>query len=525
MKRSCGLYARVSTERQSEIKDGSLDTQISRLKNYISFRSPSASKESWKVTKIYREEGKSGKNIDRPELQNLLSDIKTGKINAVLCTKIDRISRSLIDFYKLVELFEKHHIEFISLEENFDTSTPMGKAMLKITLVFAELEREQTSKRTKDKMQWRAEQGLWNGGQVLGYDIVDKKLVVNKKEAKLVKLMFEKYLELGSVLKVVEWLNKHGYRTKEYISNRKGVKRGGKIFFNANVLQKLRSRLYLGEIEHNAKTYKGRHEAIIDKSLWNDANKFLELHAPTRKNPKRKTTHVYLLQSLLQCGWCGSFMSTKYCTSRGKLHPYYQCTKNSHGGKTACDMRYVPATEIENAVLKKLKSMAQDKKLLDKIIKEANDSVDSDIGHLKSEKISQENKLKAVKASIDNIINAISEGIGKTKSISIKLNELEAQREDLERDIDTLGFEIGKIRQQALNAQVIHQSLVKFSQIYDKAEPMDLKELLPNFVQRIIWKPTEIEIALYDQPIQKGQFPSSNHSGKNALEFVDWLPG
>ena len=154
----------------------------------------------------------------------------------MLCTKLDRISRSLIDFYKLVELFEKHHVEFISLEESFDTSAPMGKTMLKITLVFAELEREQTSKRTKDKMQWRAEQGLWNGGQVLGYDLVDKKLAINPKEAKLVKLMFEKYLELGSVLKVVEWLNKHGYRTKEYISHRKGVKRGGNKFFNANVL-------------------------------------------------------------------------------------------------------------------------------------------------------------------------------------------------------------------------------------------------------------------------------------------------
>lgn len=524
MKRLCGLYARVSTERQSEIRDGSLDTQVSRLKNYISFRTSSPN-DSWKITKTYREEGKSGKNIDRPQLQNLLSDIKTGEINTVLCTKLDRISRSLIDFYKLVELFEKHHVEFISLEENFDTSTPMGKAMLKITLVFAELEREQTSKRTKDKMQWRAEQGLWNGGQILGYDLVDKKLVVNKTEAKFVNLMFEKYIELGSVLKVVEWLNSHGYRTKEYISNRKGVKRGGNQFFNANILQKLRSRVYLGEIKHNTKFYKGRQEAIIEKSLWDEVNNLLKIHAPTRKNPKRKTTHVYLLQGLLQCGWCSSLMSTKYCTSKGKLHPYYQCTKNSHGGKTACDMKYVPAAEIENAVLKKLKAMAQDKSLLDKIIKEANDSVDSNTEHLKSEKKSQENKLKGIKANIENIINAIAQkGIGKTKSISIKLNELEAQREDLERDIDNLGFEIDKIRQQVFNAQVIHQSLVKFSQIYDKAEPMDLKELLPNFVERVIWKPTEIEIALFDQEIQRGQL-SSNHSSKNALEFVDWLLG
>ena len=250
MEKSCGLYARVSTERQSEIRDGSLDTQISRLNNYLSYRNSSGSKEKWRAFDIYREEGRSGKNTDRPELQRLLSDLKEGKVDTVICTKLDRITRSLIDFYKMNETFDKHHAEFISLEENFDTSTPMGKAMLKITLVFAELEREQTSKRTSDKMQWRAEQGFWNGGQILGYDLIDKKLVVNPKEVRLVKLMFEKYIELGSVLQAAEWLNSHGYRTKEYISRRKGNKKGGNRFFNAYVSQKLTSRVYLGQIEY-----------------------------------------------------------------------------------------------------------------------------------------------------------------------------------------------------------------------------------------------------------------------------------
>jgi DNA invertase Pin-like site-specific DNA recombinase len=243
MDRLCGLYARVSTERQSEVRDGSLDTQIDRLKQYVEFRRPSAEDrkkkklDDWKIIDTYCEKGKSGKNIERPELQRLISDIKAGLINTVICTKLDRITRSLIDFYKLDEIFTRYNVHFISLEENFDTSTPMGKAMEKITLIFAELEREQTSKRTREKMQWRAEQGLWNGGQILGYDLVDKKLVVNKKEAKLVNLMYKKYLELGSVLKVVEYLNSHGYRTKEYVSKRRKLKRGGRRFFNANVLQ------------------------------------------------------------------------------------------------------------------------------------------------------------------------------------------------------------------------------------------------------------------------------------------------
>jgi len=161
MDKLCGLYVRVSTERQSELKDGSLDTQIDRLKQYIGFRTKSLIDDTkstkWKAVEVYREEGRSGKNTERPALQKLLSDIKAGSINTVLCTKIDRITRSLIDFYKLIEIFTKHNVDFISLEENFDTSTPMGKAMLKMTLIWAELEREQTSHRTKEKMFWRAQ--------------------------------------------------------------------------------------------------------------------------------------------------------------------------------------------------------------------------------------------------------------------------------------------------------------------------------------------------------------------------------
>ena len=532
MDRLCGLYARVSTERQSEVRDGSLDTQMDRLKQYVSFRQPSSSKEkyaeSWKIVDLYREEGKSGKNTERPELQRLLSDVETGRINTVICTKIDRITRSLIDFYNLNGKFDKHNIDFISLQENFDTSQPMGKAMLKMTLVWAELEREQTSLRTKEKMGWRAEQGLWNGGQILGYDLVEKKLVVNEREAKLVKLMFKKYLELGSVLKVVEWLNSNGYRTKEYISNRRGIKRGGRRFFNANVLQKLTSRVYLGEIEHGGNIYPGQHKAIIDRQLWDEVNKLIKMHAPKRVNPKREVKHAFILQGLLKCGWCGSYMSTKYSTGRNELHYYYQCTRNAHGGNDACSMKYVPAPELEKAVLKKLKEMGTDKKLIKKIVSEANKNTESTLKELNKNRRIQENKLLPIKDAIANIVDVISKGKGmdKIKSLSEKLNELELQKEQIEKDINNMDFEINQVKQQVLNAKVMHESLVKFSQIYESASPAELKELLPRFVERVTWKPTEIEIALFDQEMQRGQMDESvTTKGSGALEIVNWLPG
>ena len=526
MKKSCGLYARVSTERQAEMKEGSLDTQISRLKNYIGYRNSHVKNdEKWEISDVYREEGRSGKDTNRPELQRLLSDIRNGKINTVIFTKLDRITRSIIDFDDLTKTFKKYHVEFVSLEENFDTSTPIGEAMLEITLVFAKLERQTTSIRTKGKMQWRAEQGMWNGGQILGYDLIDKKLIVNPKEARLVKLMFEKYIELGSVLQVVEWLNSHGYRTKEYVSRRKGIKRGGNRFFNAYVNQKLTSRAYIGEVTNNGIIYKGKHEPIINKKLWNEANRLLKLHAPLRKNPKRETSHIFVLQGLVKCGKCGKYMSSKYSTGRNGLHPYYQCTRNAHGGKGACDMKYVPAIEFEKAILKKLKEMSHDKKLLAKIVREANESTESTLNALKKDRKIQENKLKPTQDSINNILDAISKGI-KNRSVTEKLTEFEAQKEEMVKDIQNIDFEIDRVKQQVLSAEVMHESLVRFSQIYETATPLELKELLPRFVERITWKATEIEIALFNREEERGQSSTtpSNHSGGGALDVIKWLP-
>ncbi|MCA9407192.1 MAG: recombinase family protein, partial [Candidatus Omnitrophica bacterium] len=522
MERLCGLYARVSTEMQANKQDSSVDTQISRMKSFISYKSDGD--DSWKIKKIYAEKGKSGKNINRPELQALFSDIKQGKINTVICAKIDRISRSLLDFYKMVDLFEKHNIEFISLDENFDTSTPMGKAALKITLVFAELEREQTSKRTKEKMAWRAEQGLWNGGQILGYDLVDKKLVINKKEAKLVKLMYEKYIELGSLLQVAHWLNDNGYRTKEYIANKSQRKHGGNKFTNTNVSHKLKSRVNIGDVELKGTYFKGVHKPIIEKSLFNRVNKLLDKQAPTRRNPKQKKEHTFILQSLIECGKCGAYMTTKYATSKNKTrHFYYQCTANSHGGKQACDMKYVPAEKLEYVIMEKIKSLATNQEFLKKIISDANETVDSTLKEFIERKKDKENKLLAVNTQIENLVDAIANNkVANFKSLEKKIDDFEEQQKQLEHAINVSNFEIEEKKQKVYNADVIHKSLKKFSEIYEKATPQQIKDLLPYFIKKIIFTPQEIKIALYDQPADKGLFV--NHSSECSLELSKWLP-
>lgn len=517
--KSCALYVRVSTERQSLVRDDSLDTQESRLKSYVDFRKNSNN--DWRVMDTYREEGKSGKNTDRPELQRLLLDIKAGRITTVIVTKIDRITRSLLDFYRLMEIFEKNNAEFVSLEENFDTSTPMGKAMLKITLVFAELEREQTSKRTKDKMAWRAEQGLWNGGHVLGYDLDKKKLVVNKEEKELVAIMFKKYLELKSLKAVADFLNSNGYRTKQYTSSRKETLRGGQKFFVTNVKQKLTNPLYIGRITHKDKEFKGQHTPIIDIKTWNAVQKLLSINSPKRRSKKQKV-HEFILQGLIKCGWCDSYMTPKYSTGRNGIHFYYQCTRNSRFGNTDCKMKYVPAKELEKLVIHKLKGLSEDKTLIKDIIEKSNKDTSSILDSLSKERISQENKLKPIKEKIDNLIEAVGAGLKDIPSVTKKLAEFEEQKAEIEKNIENIGFEIDKVKVQVLNARVMHESLQKFKQIADAASPEEIKELIPRFIEKIIWNPEEIKIALFEQEVQKGLLV--NHPESGALDVSKWLP-
>lgn len=520
----CGLYLRVSTELQAQVRDGSLDTQESRLKSYIQSRN--SAKQEWKVHEVYREEGKSGKNTQRPELQRMIADVMTGRIDIVLCTKLDRITRSLPDFYGLHKIFKENDAEFITLEENFDTSTPTGKAMLNISLVFAELEREQTSSRTKEKMQWRAEQGLWNGGQILGYDLVEGRLVPNQEEGDLVRLMFNKYLELGSVHQLKKFLNENGYRMKKYTS-RRGQERGGNKFYHATLNSLLQNPIYIGKIRYNEDLYDGQHEGIVDEDIFHQVQHILCTHAQRRTNFRKKTKHAFILLGLVKCGFCGSYMTSKYCKGSRGLRFYYQCTKNSHHGKKECNMKYVPAEQLEGIIIEKLKQMSVDKNLLDEIVAKANSSSTERIAEVEKEKRALENKLQPMSRQLDNYVKAIEKGFGINKTVLNKMQDLEHNKEQLESHIAELANDVATLKKQKLDAETMEESLVRFSQIVEVATPEEKKSLIPRIIDSVIYKQGEIKIALYDHPVERGLFKigdAVNPNGGYAFSGINWLP-
>ena len=251
-KQKCAIYTRVSTDNQVEVEFNSCEAQKEKIESFIK------SQENMESFDIYSDAGFTGANTNRPALMKLLNDIKQNKINVVISYKIDRLTRSPKDFYQLIELFEKHNIDFISVTERFDTSTPAGRLLRNIMLTFPQFERELTSERTKDKMYQRAQKGMWNGGTVpYGYKAEDKKLVIDKSRAEVVTDIYGSYIENHSIAEVINRISADKIRdSKETILSK------GQIYYI------LRNPVYTGKIRYGNKLLKGIHRPIISEEVF-----------------------------------------------------------------------------------------------------------------------------------------------------------------------------------------------------------------------------------------------------------------
>ena len=498
----CGLYGRVSTDRQAMIRDGGLDTQFSVMDKQIEFEKARNTDAQWVIVDRYREEGWSGKNLERPEFKRLMQDIVEGRVKTVLVQKIDRITRSLQDFFSLWKTFEQYDVEFISVHEKFDTTTAVGRAMLKLILVFAELEREQTSERTTATMRHRAEQGLWNGGRRLGYDLdPDEKgvLKVNYEQARIVREhFFEKCAELGSAGRVTKHLKTAGIREPEFTS-RRNTKRGGGYFSKMEVIRILTDVVYTGNVTFHEEVFQGRHEAIVADDLFNRVQEILKRNREHKGNVRDPRNHLFLLQGLIRCGRCGSVMTPKTSIGRGgKKHFYYQCTKNSHSVGTECGAKYVPAEAAEEYVLAEMRRIAMSKEQIEEIVRDTNGAKDDRLRRLNAEKRSAQHRLQEVRGKIAPLVAEIESG-RRSKSLSERLDELEGDRESIDEQLLGLNQEIESVAQEVLSSEIMLESYrdlpVMLSDLENAGDRHTLKELIACFVQVIRWHQDEGDAA------------------------------
>ena len=493
--RKCGVYARVSTSDQAIVKDGSLDTQLDLLQDAVKLRGRTGD-EDWRVMARYREEGQSGKNTDRPQYQRLLADVAAGKVDTVMCVKIDRITRSLPDFYRLLEALEEQGASFISLAENLDTSTATGRAVLKILLVVAELEREQTAERTSQKLAWRASKGLANGGQVLGYDVDPDNPgipTVNEDEKQLVRLIFETYLKEKSYRRTAEIVNAKGYRSKSYVS-RRGKVQAGKSFYTMAIKRIVHNPFYKGQITFKGEVLEGRHEPIVADEMWERVQLIAAGNQGTTR--RAQNLHVYQLQGLVRCGECGAAMSPYYGTGRhGKVYYYYLCSNRNRRGPDACSMANVPAEALEQVVAERLIELGKQDGTVDRLVKEAMADMEELLGNLAQRREALTTHRRRIQSQVDRLVEALADG--RTKSVAKKIVELEEQQEQLEEEQLVLDGEIEAAKEKAVSAQSLTASLTTFGDLYGGATDQERQTLMQMRVSRLVWTPQEIRLAVF----------------------------
>ena len=350
----CAIYTRKSSEEGLEQDFNSLHAQREACEAYVK----SQQHEGWKCLPAHYDDGGiSGATMDRPALQQLLGDIRTKKIDIVVVYKVDRLTRSLADFAKMVEIFDEAGASFVSVTQQFNTTTSMGRLTLNVLLSFAQFEREVTGERIRDKIAASKKKGMWMGGFVpLGYDAKDRTLIIKSGEAETVRTLFTLYRRLGSVAEVKREADRLGLRTK----SREDVQdrwKGGRPFSRGHIYQILSNRLYIGEIPHKDQSYAGRHAAIIDRDLWDEVQATLKEH--TRREGSGGAKHPSLLSGLLFDSE-GNRLVPSHAVNHGRRYRYYVSAKKDRHGNGHTDTWRLPADQIETVVVDQVTGFLED---------------------------------------------------------------------------------------------------------------------------------------------------------------------
>ena len=473
----CAIYTRKSTEEGLEQEYNTLDAQWDACESYIQ----SQKSRGWiTIPTHYDDGGFTGANTDRPAFNRLMSDVKAGLVDTVIVYKVDRLSRSLADFANMMEIFDKQKVAFVSVTQYFDTSSSIGRMTLNILITFAQFEREMISERIRDKIYRSRVKGKYMGGQpVLGYDVIDKKLIINDHEKFQVRKIFDVYLNNRSTREIVDLINGWGWTTKRWQTKR-GHMAGGKPFAPQIIYTILKNPIYIGKIRHNNNVYEGEHEAIVDPDIFASVQGLLKKNSNNLTNTNRKQFSS-ILNGILICSHCGSKMMKTYTSRPNNIYSYYICLKVVKYGRRACANPSVPSTKVDEFVINHIKSLSRDPKLIAAFLDEFDHQKASKVSgvngeikvltvklaqhHLEKERIALDSSLSKFD-SLDNIADNI-------EAVSKQLRRLESQRAALDST--------------EMNAGEITVILNQFFPIWDKLTVKEQFEIMDHIFEQIFW--------------------------------------
>ena len=431
----CAAYCRKSHAEGLDQDFNSLDAQRESIEAFVRSRA----QEGWVLLDDrYDDGGVSGATLERPALKRLLQATERGQVDAVVVYRIDRLSRSQMDFLRLVELLEERGVAIVSVTESFDTKTPMGRMTLSLLMTFAQFEREVIAERIRDKIGAAKRKGKYTGGMpILGYDVERdaKRLVVNETEAELVRRIFRRFRTLRSTTELARELNEQGHTTKTW-TTKKGVARPGRPWDKAALYKVLNNVKYLGKVEHKGKLYPGEHDAIVTQRRWDDVHRILAEQHRTRGNETRSKSHA-LLKGLIRCVHCDAAMGPTFSTKGGKRYRYYLCGKASKNGYETCPVRSVAAGELEDAVVGQLRAVFRTPEVVARTFRAARLREREETDGLKAQKRELERQVRKLSTTPDSM-SELADAKNKLDQVASDLRRLETDSVTEPQVIDAL---------------------------------------------------------------------------------------
>lgn len=469
------IYTRKSTSAGLEQEFNSLDAQREACQNY-------ARSQGWNVVATYDDGGFTGANIDRPAFQRLLADIDAGKVDVVLVYKVDRLSRSLLDFVRVMERFHAAGTSFVSVTQHFSTADAMGRLTLNMLMSFAEYEREMISDRTRDKIVAARRRGKWTGGAVpVGYYVVDHKLVKNAPEAVVIKEVYDLYEAHRSVLEVVRELRARR-RTRR-----------GRPWSKDAVLRVLRNPIYAGLMSAGGELCAAEHEAIIERSRFERVRSLLTQKAgEPLAAPSRNVS--YLLRGLLRCGVCHAAMTP--AGSRG--YRYYRCVTRDKQGKEACVARPLPANAIESFVVERLRAVAADRSHAEELAARMRRRLEADRQALSAQRTALPARIAKLAADTNALLPTIGRLSGRARRLAEQRLEVAAGAlEKAQSDLAAVERNLALLEHAGADAAWVLSALSAFDSLWEVMTPDNRQRLVSALVRRVEVSERDNEIAVH----------------------------
>jgi site-specific DNA recombinase len=494
----CAIYTRKSTEEGLEQEFNSLDAQRESGEAYVAAQKH----EGWVcLPEKYDDGGFSGGNIDRPALKRLLTDIESGKVDCVVVYKVDRLSRSLMDFARIMQVFDANKVSFVSVTQAFNTTHSMGRLTLNILLSFAQFEREIISERTRDKIAAARRKGKWSGGKpLLGYDILSlptgAKLVVNEDEAHRVRQIYELYLKYHALIPTLKEVTARGWTNKRWVT-RKGTDRGGRPFDKGTLYKLLKSPTYLGMVSYHAEVHPGEHPAIVEKDVWEKVQAILSRNGNTGGAVVRNK-YGALLKGLIQCACCRCAMIPTYSQkSGGKRYRYYVCLAAQKRGWHTCPSKSVPAGQIEQFVVDQIKRIGKDTALLERTLRQMRQQRAKELAELQAEQRGLDRELKRHGAALQRLAAA-------PVSDPARLAEVTEALRKAERRAVAVADNIAVLEREHIDQAEIAGALAAFDPVWGQLSPKEQARVLQLLVERIGYdgKDGTVSITFYPNGIK-----------------------